>query len=111
VSTSKIERAMFTLTQRMDQARSPGRSGSEINELGITQSDGSAIRASPPSMRWKYSQRDQQYADLLACLGARMAMVVPMLARWLRIILAAEGAAKVNALLPSEIAQMTEYRF
>jgi len=111
ISTSKLERVMFTLTQRMEQARASGGAAAEkFNDLGISSdmlgdSSFTAVNAMEVLGRETNSN-----AELIGLLGARMAMIVPMMREMAENHnLAAEGAAKVNALLPSEIAEMTEY--
>src|SRR5581483_11166201 len=111
ISSSRLERTMFLIQARMQQAAEQGGEAAEkFNRLGIsTEELGDSSFTAIDAME-RMGAASNTNAQLIGVLGARGAEVIPML----RAVaqnhgLVASAATGVNALLPSEIAVMEEY--
>jgi len=111
VSTSKLERVMFMLTQRMEQAtQQGGEAALRFNKLGISNDDLTSSTFNIIDAMQRLGEETNSNAELIALLGARSAMVIPIMREMAKNHdMAAESARQVNALLPSEISAMLAY--
>lgn len=111
LDVGRVERVMFSLTQRMDEARQKGGDAAlAFNKLGISNQDlGNTGFTAVEAMQQLGSEANSN-TELIGLLGARMASVIPLLREMsANHNLFSESAKEVNALLPSEVADMIEF--